>query len=213
MHAFHAGLERIARSGVIRRKLVCSVQCETVHCTLQLLLLTGPASTPACLLPHASFPHPSAPFLPPSLPLSACDPSPPSPWQDWSSKHNAAFSYYAYYIYANLYTLNKLREARGLNTFTFRCVRGWGSGASTLHPTRRSHTFLHHPPSPAHTHPHTTHTTHRPHAGEAGDIDHLVSALMLCENIAHGINLRKSPCLQYLFYMAQIGLCMRCVCV
>jgi hypothetical protein len=49
----------------------------------------------------------------------------------------------------------------------------------------------------------------RPHAGEAGDIDHLVSALMLCENIAHGINLRKSPCLQYLFYMAQIGLCMR----
>jgi len=32
---------------------------------------------------------------------------------------------------------------------------------------------------------------------------------MLCENIAHGINLRKSPCLQYLFYMAQIGLCMR----
>ena len=36
----------------------------------------------------------------------------------------------------------------------------------------------------------------RPHAGEAGDIDHLVSAYMLCENIAHGINLRKSPCLQ-----------------
>eukprot|EP00882_Tetradesmus_deserticola_P007862 GHRQ01008275.1.p1 GENE.GHRQ01008275.1~~GHRQ01008275.1.p1 ORF type:complete len:565 (+),score=322.13 GHRQ01008275.1:45-1697(+) len=87
--------------------------------------------------------------------------------QDWSSKHNAAFSYYAYHIYANLYTLNKLRESRGLNTFSF-----------------------------------------RPHAGEAGDIDHLVSALMLCENIAHGINLRKSPCLQYLFYMAQIGLCM-----
>jgi hypothetical protein len=40
--------------------------------------------------------------------------------QDWSSKHNAAFSYYAYYIYANLYMLNKLRESRGLNTFTFR---------------------------------------------------------------------------------------------
>jgi hypothetical protein len=53
------------------------------------------------------------------------------------------------------------------------------------------------------------HSLRRPHAGEAGDIDHLVSALMLCENIAHGINLRKSPCLQYLFYMAQIGLCMR----
>ena len=45
-------------------------------------------------------------------------------------------------------------------------------------------------------------------AGEAGDLDHLVSALLLCENIAHGINLRKSPPLQYLFYLAQIGLCM-----
>jgi AMP deaminase len=43
----------------------------------------------------------------------------PSP-QDWTSKHNAAYSYYAYYIYSNLYTLNKLRESRGLNTFTFR---------------------------------------------------------------------------------------------
>lgn len=45
-------------------------------------------------------------------------------------------------------------------------------------------------------------------AGEAGDLDHLVSALLLCENIAHGISLRKSPPLQYLFYLAQIGLCM-----
>lgn len=44
--------------------------------------------------------------------------------QDWSSKHNAAFSYYAYHIYANLFTLNKLRESRGLNTFTFRCAPG-----------------------------------------------------------------------------------------
>ncbi len=49
----------------------------------------------------------------------------------------------------------QFREARGLNTFSF-----------------------------------------RPHSGEAGDIDHLVSTFMLCENIAHGINLRKSPCLQ-----------------
>jgi hypothetical protein len=28
---------------------------------------------------------------------------------------------------------------------------------------------------------------------------------MLSENIAHGINLRKSPCLQYLYYLAQVG--------
>lgn len=86
---------------------------------------------------------------------------------EWDLKHNPAYSYYAYYTYANLYTLNKLREARGLNTFSL-----------------------------------------RPHAGEAGDLDHLVSALLLCENIAHGISLRKSPPLQYLFYLAQIGLCM-----
>lgn len=46
------------------------------------------------------------------------------------------------------------------------------------------------------------------HAGEAGDIDHLVGSMMLCENIAHGINLRRSPALQYLYYLAQIGLCM-----
>jgi len=32
----------------------------------------------------------------------------------------AAYAYYAYYMYANLYTLNKMREARGLNTFSFR---------------------------------------------------------------------------------------------
>jgi hypothetical protein len=45
-------------------------------------------------------------------------------------------------------------------------------------------------------------------AGEAGDIDHLVSAMLCCENIAHGINLRKSLPLQYLYYLAHIGLCM-----
>lgn len=44
----------------------------------------------------------------------------------------------------------------------------------------------------------------RPHAGEAGDIDHLCATFMLAKNIAHGLNLRKSPCLQYLYYLAQI---------
>ncbi|GBG61838.1 hypothetical protein CBR_g23794 [Chara braunii] len=48
----------------------------------------------------------------------------------------------------------------------------------------------------------------RPHAGEAGDLDHLASAFLSCHNIAHGNNLRKSPGLQYLFYLAQIGLAM-----
>ena len=86
---------------------------------------------------------------------------------EWDLKHNPAYAFYAFYVYANLYTLNKLRESRGLAPFTF-----------------------------------------RPHAGEAGDADHLVAALLLCENVAHGIGLRKSLPLQYLFYLAQVGLCM-----
>jgi AMP deaminase len=50
------------------------------------------------------------------------------------------------------------------------------------------------------------HIAFRPHAGEAGDVDHLVAAFLLAKNIAHGINLRKSPVMQHLFYLAQIGL-------
>lgn len=38
----------------------------------------------------------------------------------WDLKHNPAYNYYCFYIYANLYILNKLREARGLNTFELR---------------------------------------------------------------------------------------------
>lgn len=152
------------------------------------------------------------------------------------------------------YSLNKFRESRGLNTFTFRphaggwrgcmagapCLEaslsGWGGGHAdnsrisagahdwfvyivqqpvVLPPVTPSLTapsprvrrggrcamhlslpLTYCPPSPpTHTHP----------PGEAGDVDHLVSAHMLCENIAHGINLRKSPCIQYLYYLAQVG--------
>ena len=49
--------------------------------------------------------------------------------------------------------------------------------------------------------------TCRPHCGEAGDIDHLAAGFLLANNISHGIILRKSPCLQYLYYLAQIGIC------
>ncbi|XP_073035512.1 AMP deaminase-like isoform X2 [Primulina eburnea] len=86
---------------------------------------------------------------------------------EWTNEFNPAFSYYAYYCYANLYTLNKLREVKGLPTIRF-----------------------------------------RPHCGEAGDTDHLAAGFLLCHNISHGINLRKSPVLQYLYYLAQIGLAM-----
>ncbi|KAK7349811.1 hypothetical protein VNO77_07521 [Canavalia gladiata] len=90
----------------------------------------------------------------------------PTPAQ-WTNVFNPAFSYYVYYCYANLYTLNKLRESKGMTTIKF-----------------------------------------RPHAGEAGDIDHLAATFLTSHNIAHGINLRKSPVLQYLYYLAQIGLAM-----
>ncbi|XP_030480378.2 AMP deaminase [Cannabis sativa] len=86
---------------------------------------------------------------------------------EWTNAFNPAYSYYAYYCYANLYTLNKLRESKGMPTIKF-----------------------------------------RPHCGEAGDIDHLAAGFLLCHNISHGINLRKSPVLQYLYYLAQIGLSM-----
>ncbi|OMO85037.1 hypothetical protein CCACVL1_10473 [Corchorus capsularis] len=90
----------------------------------------------------------------------------PTPDQ-WTNVFNPAFAYYVYYCYANLYTLNKLRESKGMTTIKF-----------------------------------------RPHSGEAGDIDHLAATFLTAHNIAHGINLRKSPVLQYLYYLAQIGLAM-----
>lgn len=48
----------------------------------------------------------------------------------------------------------------------------------------------------------------RPHTGEAGDLDHLAASFLVAHNIAHGNNLRKTPGLQYLYYLAQIGLAM-----
>lgn len=40
---------------------------------------------------------------------------------------------------------------------------------------------------------------------QAGEIDHLAAAFLLCNNISHGIHLRKSPVLQYLYYLSQVG--------
>ncbi|GJQ15459.1 hypothetical protein GpartN1_g7250.t1 [Galdieria partita] len=89
------------------------------------------------------------------------------PPAQWTFDVNPPYSYYSYYIYANLYVLNKLREARGFSTFRY-----------------------------------------RPHAGEAGDMEHLAVCFLLADGINHGIKLRKSPPLQYLYYLCQIGLAM-----
>ncbi|XP_043226127.1 AMP deaminase 2-like [Amphibalanus amphitrite] len=48
----------------------------------------------------------------------------------------------------------------------------------------------------------------RPHCGEAGPVNHLVSTFMMAQSINHGLGLRKVPVLQYLYYLAQIGLAM-----
>lgn len=48
----------------------------------------------------------------------------------------------------------------------------------------------------------------RPHSGEAGEFNHLASAFLLSTSINHGIILRKTPVLQYLYYLKQIGLAM-----
>ncbi|XP_057301542.1 AMP deaminase 2-like isoform X2 [Hydractinia symbiolongicarpus] len=50
--------------------------------------------------------------------------------------------------------------------------------------------------------------TLRPHCGEAGPVNHLVTSFMLGENISHGLLLRKVPALQYLYFLAQIGVAM-----
>ncbi|XP_068602060.1 AMP deaminase 3 [Brachionichthys hirsutus] len=48
----------------------------------------------------------------------------------------------------------------------------------------------------------------RPHCGEAGSVTHLVSAFLTSDNISHGLNLKKSPVLQYLYYLAQVPIAM-----
>ncbi|ORY91145.1 hypothetical protein BCR43DRAFT_479906 [Syncephalastrum racemosum] len=48
----------------------------------------------------------------------------------------------------------------------------------------------------------------RPHCGEAGDTEHLTAAFLTSFGISHGILLRKVPALQYLYYLAQVGIAM-----
>ncbi|CAF3742780.1 unnamed protein product [Rotaria sp. Silwood1] len=48
----------------------------------------------------------------------------------------------------------------------------------------------------------------RPHCGEAGDVSHLSAAYILAENISHGLVLRQSSVLQYLYFLCQIGIAM-----
>jgi AMP deaminase len=48
----------------------------------------------------------------------------------------------------------------------------------------------------------------RPHCGEAGDAEHLASAFLSSNGINHGLLLRKTPVLQYLYMLSRIGVAM-----
>lgn len=48
----------------------------------------------------------------------------------------------------------------------------------------------------------------RPHSGESGQSMHLAASWLTAASINHGINLRSEPGLQYLYYLAQVGISM-----
>jgi AMP deaminase len=48
----------------------------------------------------------------------------------------------------------------------------------------------------------------RPHCGEAGDVSNTLACFLLAKHINHGLTLRKNPSIQYLYYLAQIGIAM-----
>jgi len=50
------------------------------------------------------------------------------------------------------------------------------------------------------------HLAFRPHAGEAGEVHHLATTFLLADGVNHGVNLWHSPVLQYLYYIAQVGI-------
>lgn len=90
------------------------------------------------------------------------------PPQEWNFSENPPYAYWLYYLWANIYALNKFREMRGLSRYINRRYN-------------LLDTF-----------------TFRPHSGAIGSRGHLSAAFLLAHGIAHGINLEKSPALQYL---------------
>ncbi|THG01672.1 hypothetical protein TEA_008248 [Camellia sinensis var. sinensis] len=112
---------------------------------------------------------------------------------EWTNEFNPAYSYYAYYCYANLYTLNKsyLPGKKGLQSGI--AVSDISNSIAVLYASCSSR---------------IERNAYNQIAASlwGGDIDHLAAAFLLCHNISHGINLRKSPVLQYLYYLAQRGL-------
>ena len=111
--------------------------------------------------------------------------------QEWTSVHNPPYSYYLYYLYvAPAHSLPPPRfrthaaTAMRICTSSISCANLSASVRSLFRDSSdvRIDTIA-----------------FRPHAGEAGDPDHLASSFLLAANISHGVNLRKTPALQYLY--------------
>eukprot|EP00997_Jenningsia_sp_PLL12_P003050 NODE_154_length_2354_cov_70.266377_g134_i0.p1 GENE.NODE_154_length_2354_cov_70.266377_g134_i0~~NODE_154_length_2354_cov_70.266377_g134_i0.p1 ORF type:complete len:476 (-),score=189.58 NODE_154_length_2354_cov_70.266377_g134_i0:234-1661(-) len=45
----------------------------------------------------------------------------------------------------------------------------------------------------------------RPHCGESGSVNHMLAGMMVSHGIAHGINMRHNPAIEYLYYLTQVG--------
>lgn len=146
----------------------------------------------------------------------------PTPAQ-WTNAFNPAYSYYLYYCYANLYTLNKVF----IISLQLQALTNHQSNFQLS--TNLTLFFLNFYWFQLRESKGMTTIKLRPHCGEvniymialfilmfvemiiisrlvqAGDIEHLAAAFLLCHNISHGINLRKTPVLQYLYYLAQVS--------
>ena len=48
--------------------------------------------------------------------------------------------------------------------------------------------------------------SYRPHCGESGRPSHLIAGFLLSDGINHGITLRDSPPLEYLYYIEQVSI-------
>jgi AMP deaminase len=111
----------------------------------------------------------------------------PTPDQ-YELEENPSYGYWMYYMYANVLALNKFRASRGLCTFQFRPHCGEAGRILRHGVFFRLFTIKYH--------------------SYSGDVEHLISAYLLANQINHGILLRKAPSLQYLYYLSQVGIAM-----
>ncbi|KAK2100740.1 AMP deaminase 3 [Saguinus oedipus] len=112
---------------------------------------------------------------------------------------------FTYHHTNNVHTFT-YHHTNNVHTFTYHHTNNVHT--FTYHRTNNVHMFTHHLTNSVHTERGLSTFLFRPHCGEAGSITHLVSAFLTADNISHGLLLKKSPVLQYLYYLAQIPIAM-----